>query len=395
MLSRERKIKINTKIINQLFKTVNGTPKERETAITRLVKLLELDLLSEAQTIKLGKLIWSKVDDNTGFPVETNYYNFAFIGLPHPININPAQLLKEYISTSTFNVQANKRKKGISFHAGEIPLFREINGTSNKNISYAWEKKDINLLAKKTIEWWDGDKKFLLDKDSSSPFGSIFDEFKARFNHLIFIFSNILSPNYNLLEKQAKIDVARVIDELPNYNLSNLQIKSALYNSLSKEQLEIRLSLYNNLFSWSKQNVTDSLRGVIKLLEVSPESTVELINAIGENIRSYNINYLYDFLNVMTIVFEEHPELIAEKILENLEIGLTNLIEETKISVEDSNNTIDLKLSNKQRAAYLTVALNNYYKSKNINSREYIQKWKDLCLVTDEFSEIRRIWQDV
>lgn len=46
------------------------------------------------------------------------------------------------------------------------------------------------------------------------------------------------------------------------------------------------------------------------------------------------------------------------------------------------------------KAAHLTVALYAYYESKNIDIPNYINQWENLCLNSNEFSEIRKIWED-
>jgi len=345
-------------------------------------------------TEQLAETLWSKTDENTGFPKDTNIYNFAFINFPHPLNIIPEQLLKTYISTSIFPIQANKKEKGISMTGGDIHLFHEISGTSNSNINYTWSKNDISLLIKKAVEWWDADKKYLKEKDTPGIFGSIPDEFKARFQNLVSLFSNIFFPNHQLIEESEKKELQRILDEFEKFGILNIEAKASCFHLLPHTQNEIYTSIYENLFSKSNKKVIDALEGFKKLLEASAENVDDLLQIISEQVRSRSETGLVSFIKVITLVVQEYPKLINDKILSDLKIGLTNLISETVILPQDTYENIANKISYKKEASYLTVALKSYFNSKKEKTPDYVEEWKKLCLDKNEFSEIRRIWED-
>ena len=389
-----KKIKINNKKIQECISIGKGSSNARKKSITRLVILFNLGLLSNAQEKKLGNLIWSKLDKKTGFPIETIYYSFAFLMLPHPANINPEELLRTYINAEPFPIQKNKKEKSIPMYGGRIQLLINIVGTTNTGIDFTWNKKDISVLIDNIIEWWDSDKEYLIEKEEVHPFGSTSKEFKSRFDNLRYILANIIAPNYQFLSKKEEINITRVINEFPNYNIPNLEIKSAFYNVFSnKEQNVIKLELFKGIFSWSKSNVIDSINGTIQLLSISEGEPTDLIKAIGENIRSLNNTDLRGCLYLITLVINEHSNLVTVELLNNLEIGLTNLIQKSELSTEDSNEIIDKKLSIRIQTAHLTVSLYNYFKIKELDVPSYVLKWRDICLSPNEFSEIRRIWK--
>lgn len=388
------KIRINNKKIQECMNLGKGSSKEREKSISRLVILFNLGLLSKAQIYKLGNLIWSKLDKNTRFPIETIYYNFAFLKLPHPTNSNPEELLRTYINTEPFPIQGDKKGKSISMSGGRIQLLINIVGTTNTGTDYTWNKKEISLLIGNVVRWWDSDKEYLIEKEEVHPFGSISKEFGARFDNLRYILANIIAPNYQFLGQKEKINITRVINELPKYNIPNLEIRSAFYNILSnEEQNVIKSDLFTNVFSCSKNKIIDSINGIIQLLNISEDETTDLIKAIGENIRSLNNTDLRGCLYLITLVINEHSNLVTVELLKNLEIGLTNLIQKSELSTEDSNEIIDKKLSIKIQTAHLTVSLFNYFKLKERKAPSYVLKWRDICLNPNEFSEIRRIWK--
>ncbi len=394
ILNKIPKIKIDNDKIKELLEIAQKSPRERQIALMRLINLWKLDCLSKSQTEQLAKTLWSKTDESTGFPKDTNYYYFVFINFPHPANIDPEQLLKTYISTSTFTIQANEKKKGISMTGGDIRLFHEIKGTSYLNINYTWSKSEINLLIKKAVEWWDADKKYLKEKDTPHAFGSTLNEFKARFRNLVSLFSNIFSPNYQLIGESEKKELQRILNEFEDFGILNVEAKASCFHLLPHTQNEIYVSIYENLLSKSNNIVIDALEGFKKLLELSADTVGDLFHIISEHVRGRSETGLVWFIKIITLVVKEYPKLIDDRILSDLKIGLTNLISETEILLKDTYENVNNKLSYKKEAAYLTVALKEYFNTLKEKTPDYIEEWKTSCLDKNEFSEIRRIWED-
>jgi len=137
-----------------------------------------------------------------------------------------------------------------------------------------------------------------------------------------------------------------------------------------------------------------AIESVLRLLDRSCENILELIQCIIENIRNLNSINLNLFIEATTIIFNKYPNLITIKMLNDLEIGLTNLISEVVISDEDSDKDVNNKLLYRIKAAYLTVALSNYFKLKEKEIPDYVIKWKNLCLGHNEFAEVRKIWEN-
>ncbi len=394
ILKKVQKIKIEDDKIKELMEIAKKTPRERQNALNRLIKLWELDCLSKKQTDQLGELLWSKKEEKSGFPKDTKYYYFAFINLPHPSNVNPEQLLREYIYKTEFQIQANKQGKGVSMTGGNIRSFQEINGTSNSNINYTWHKEDIRVLIKKSVEWWDADKKYLKEKNTSHFFGSIKEEFMERFTNLISLYSNIFGPNYKLIDESQKKELQRILNEFEEFRMLNNEATASCYYLLPRNKDKIYTKIYENLFSKSKSKIDDALKGVIKLIELNIDNIDNLVLTISEQIRNRSEIGLVSFIDVMTLVINDYPDFINDKIFTNMKIGLSHLISETEILSQDSTEIVINKISYKIGAAKLTVALNNYFNWKRIKIPEYINKWKTLRLNKNEFSEIRKIWED-
>jgi len=394
IVNKASKIKIGNEKIKELFDYTKKSTREKQNALRRLIYLWKLDLLSKKQIEQLANSLWHNIDSNTGFPSDSIYLLYSYLILPHPKNINPEKLLKAYLAASVFPIQAHKADRGVPMTGGYIPIFQEINGTSNSDAKYSWSKSDISLLLKKLIEWWDADKKYLEVDDKPDAFGSIPNEFKARFSNLISIFTDILSPNYRLMEDSEKDEVIRVLNEFERFRMVNLAAKVSFYRLFPNYQEEITRSIFECLFSKEREKIIDALNGFKILLKVSASSHEDIVSVISEHIRSRTGTALVSFIKIISFVIKKYPKLINSKVLSDLKLGLTYLQKETQILSDDTPGDVDNKLSIKRESAYLTVVLKNYYSSKKIKMPEYINTWKTLCLEQNEFSEIRRIWED-
>ncbi len=182
---------ISEETVNVLFeKGVSANANERKWAISCLNQLHNLGFLDSKLSNKFAEILWYLRDIN-GLPDQTNFYKFAFLSLPHPTDVDPIALFKKYVLNSTFPIQKNSTNNGISFTRGEVvALCNEIVGASK---SLSWSDEEINLLFNRMIEWWDSDKDYLKKDDSASPFGSVANEFKARFIKLIDTLTAILT----------------------------------------------------------------------------------------------------------------------------------------------------------------------------------------------------------
>jgi len=383
-------IKIDTHHIDHLISLAENIDK-RELVLVRLIRLWELALIPEEQINKIAKLLWNKIDKKTGFPSDTNYYNFAFINLPHPKNKNPEELLRNYITATPFDIIAHKKERRISMTGGNIRICIEIEGTTNPDINFTWKKKDIALLVSRLIEWWDSDKKYL-QKNDANQFGSTHDEFKYRFDHLHSILSEIVSVHIEYVSREDLINLKRIISEASEYNLPHINTKAAFCHVFPEFQNEVKSLIFNNLFARSRDKVVDALSACVKLIKSSSQDTIDLVKLISENIRSLLNTDLKGFLNVITFVVSDHSDLLDDKILNDLQIGLNNLIPETKIEEEDTDEQVHYKLIYRREAAHLTVALSKYFTSQKINIPDYVSQWKELCINPNEFAEIRNVW---
>ena len=193
------------KIEGLLEKALSNDANVREWVMLILVNLYDLGLLDSDQTDRFTDVLWIRRDEY-GLPSETGVYKFAFIDLPHPPNVEPEPLFKNYIQNEQFPLQQD----GAPLTGGNIPICEEIIRATNY---IKWSDEDICKIFDRLIEWWDADKKYL--RYGPTPFFSLIDEFKARFARLIDVFTAVITPNFSLSEdNNRKETLQRLICEL-------------------------------------------------------------------------------------------------------------------------------------------------------------------------------------
>ncbi len=137
-------LKIQPEVIDQLFQQALLENQDlRRWAISSLVSLYKLELLDDKQ-IELFKGEFWRVTDNFGLLDGTDYYKFAFISLPHPEDIDPFQLFKNYITSTPFPILKTVQNKGISITRGHIDLIHEIIGASSNSKNF-WTEDEATM----------------------------------------------------------------------------------------------------------------------------------------------------------------------------------------------------------------------------------------------------------
>jgi len=392
-LDFRKKIKIEPNIIDKYICFLTKDESIREIAATRLITLYQCNILTKNQQRKLAKALWDKSKIGTdGFPTETNYYNFSFIMVPHPKDVNPKDLLRNYIERSELPIQANNKTNGINITRGRLPLFQDIIGTTYKKTEYIWQAEDINNLAKKFIDWWNADKEYL--KDTRDGFmGSYSEEFKARFKNMINVFSQLFVKYTSQIDPSNQKAIQTLLDELSEYNMEDLEAKSSFISIFPESKRSLYREINKKLYSKNENEILDALNAVLVLVEQRYEDTSPLINSIIENIKNRKEPGLDKYIETLNELLSTNKSLFTEEVLSELQIGFEYLYDEISIQKGDSEEDVHLKLLRKSRASRFLVTLKKYYiEELKIKLPTYISQWEELCLNVDEFCEIRNIW---
>ena len=116
---------IDDRVIDDLIQCSASNNEGRQTAVLRLVKLHELNLLNEEQVKRFSTVLWAQIEESSGFPINVNLYKFAFLKLPHPESVDPAALFQGFIFRERFPIQGARKDTEISIPSGRIPLCYE------------------------------------------------------------------------------------------------------------------------------------------------------------------------------------------------------------------------------------------------------------------------------
>lgn len=391
--SVKSKLNINSLKINSLIEELSNSgnsKSERYTIIHRLVLLWKNGLLTQSQIEKFAKNLWKNKDSN-GFPINTNFYYFAFLKLPHPKGINPKTILKKYINKVALPIQATKGDESISFYNGDIAFFSNIIGTAYPDFQYLWEEEELNKLLREIINWWNLDKQYLKQKDEHL-FGSVANEFKDRFRNMIKIFSNIINPKQTLLKKELYTDIKNMLLELEDYDFPDLEMKVSCIDIFSDMKNDILTSIYNKLCSKNKEKIFDAINAILILSEREKIDISKLLECVSQSIRIRTEVELNRFIDLISIILRNNSNFYTTININDIEIGLSYLINESKILEDDTDEDVHNKLLCRRSIARLTIILENIIKKRKEVIPKYIKDWKDSCLDKNEFSEIRNIW---
>ena len=131
----------------------------RQWAISTLGKLHSLELLTPQQNARFSEVLWDRVDD-MGLPDQTCYFKFGFIYLPHPDDIDPVYLFKNYIRGASFHKESTEATaSGDNVHWSEL-VRREAYTTTSDNTASILR----DIIGARGIEWSDKDIKSIFQK---------------------------------------------------------------------------------------------------------------------------------------------------------------------------------------------------------------------------------------
>lgn len=371
----------------------------RSWAIKSLITLYNLQLLNDEQSKKLGEAIWQFTDEQYSLPIITDYYNFVYLDLPHPKDINLHQLFKKYVRSQPFPVQSHKQNKNITMTGGRITIAHEIIG-ANAIEDNIWLEEDAIEILQRLIEWWDADKHMLKRKESSSiAFLSILQEFRARFSLVTQLLAKVVIPKLNVtISEDIKKSLIRVISEMRERELPTLEAEASSLHLFPLHKSEIYNRIQEALISREKSVEIDALQAVASLLlNTENNSAVEEIpvTLLSQFLSWSSIESINAVLwNLFRIIKSSDA---SSSLSSNLEVALKKRLDKLLNEVAyDSNNSeldFDEKLEVRRIASKVAAALWIYYSSRNLPIPLVIKKWREQCISASEFSEVRHVWE--
>lgn len=393
-------VEIQPGLVDHLFRQAAlDNSDRRRWAITSLVTLHKLQLLDDSQSQKLAGAIW-RVSDQYGLPDGTDFYKFAFLRFPHPEDIDPAQLFKNYVKAAPFPIQKNKQDKGVGITGGNIPIVHEIIG-ANGNGGSIWTAEDAAEILQRLLEWWDADKDRLREKENvPEGFSSIPEEFRARFARMLELLAEVVGPKLSTdSPDEIKTPLSRLLKEVREYGLPGLAAEAACVHIHPDQKADVYNRINEALISNQDNIQRDGLRAIAKIIldgNDAAASSVELEPAsmLSQYLTWCPTHSISSALWIIVRILKNSPTSFSHSLEAAAQRRLDRLLADTAYDSDNPDLNFDEKLEARRISSIMAAALWTYYSSRNLPVPEVVEKWRVACLSPDEFSEIRNAWGD-
>ena len=391
-------LEIQPELVDHLFRqTASDNADRRRWAITSLVTLHKLQLLDDKQNKKLAEAIW-RVTDQYGLPDDTDFYKFAFLSLPHPENIDPAQLFKNYVKNTPFPIQKNN--KGVSMTGGNIPLVHEIIGAESNGGSI-WTAEDAVEILQRLLKWWDADKDRLSEKGSvSAGFPSIPEEFRSRFTRMVKLLAEVVGPKLSAdSPDDIKTSLSRLLKEMREYALPVLEAEAACLHIYPDQKTDVYTRINEALISNQDNIERDGLRAIAKIILDGIDADASPVEPDPASMLSQYLTWrpTYSITQALWIVvriLKSMPTSFSTSLEVATQRRLDSLLTETAYDKDNPFLIFDEKLEVRRISSILAATLWTHYRSHDLSIPIVVEKWREACLSSDEFSEIRNAWGD-
>lgn len=353
--------------VDHLLDSLGKNKNEDKVLLYRLTMLYQFGALTKKQQKQLADMLWEE-RDAYGFPSRTVFSRFAFLSFPHPLDVDPQALLREYFRNQALPVMG--RGGQISFYGGRIPIFNDIKGTTNSDISFDWDAYTLNTICSQIINLWDTDKGRLAEKDIRWGL-SVKEELRNRLDDVETIVSTVMAPHIQMLTSDNRDGLKRIAEEFETYGIPSLRIRIAL--GLMKERKVLDLEIKKRMNSSDKHTIVDCISS-IKLLQQQRVGVKEYVELISEYFRC-NAELARGEIIWGLSLFIEQPIIVKNiSIRQNLLLGLKRLFDDTVIDNTDDEIAANTKMSLRQSAAPIVRELIKY---DPINILQSLLIWKD------------------
>jgi len=362
----------------------------RELALTRLVYLYNLGLLSHDEISSFKKNIWSHVTED-GLPKIPNIYSKKYIlNLPAPDNIDVHSLIKSYILGLTFP-QENKGIVAVSVYSKPLILIELENCSSSYEYpdGIKWTSEEFNCIVTKILDAWKHDISLLSEKDKDDLANSdLFSEIVEKYSSVDDVLAQIIiSSDISAKENNT---VKSLLSEFEQYNILCIQLKLILNDELSAFDCIYDVICGSDLNEI--KSACDAVYTAVNLKKVEHSEAVRsllrklsLVVRVRRTIGLSSVITLFHNLIYSDLVTDD------KEIIDNLLFGLEQLIEETKLSNNilgcSTNQCLQLRAT-ANMLAY--IMYKKFVGNEMITSR--LLPWKELSCDLNEFSEVRNQW---
>lgn len=394
-------VEIQPGLVDHLFRQAAlDNSDRRRWAITSLVTLHKLQLLDDGQSKNLAGAIW-RVTDQYGLPDGTDFYKFAFLGFPHPEEVDPTQLFKNYVMSTIFPIQKNKQDKGVGITGGNIPIVHEIIG-ANGNGGSIWTAEDATEILQRLLEWWDADKDRLSEKENvPEGFSSIPEEFRARFARMLELLAEVVGPKLSTdSPNEIKTPLSRLLKEVREYGLPGLAAEAACLHIYPDQKADVYNRINEALISNQDNIQRDGLRAISKIILDGNDAAASSVEPDPASMLSQYLTWcpthsISSALWIIVRILKNSPTSFSHSLETAAQRRLDRLLADTAYDSDNPDLNFEEKLEVRRISSILAAGLWTYYSSRSLPIPEVVENWRDTCLSPDEFSEIRNPWKNL
>ena len=368
--------------IDQLLERAADPGPEGDWAATSLVWLHERGRLKEAQSQRLGTLLWSGME-SSGVPTVPGFYSFACMSLPHPAEIDPEPRVKEHLRSK---IGAQMGSSGLDDILEELRLSTR---------SLHWSTEEAFELAGQFRAWWD-ENKHRLHWDMPLPFGSPADATKRTTWRIVSALSEILAQQQPVDQDGGGEGALRdFVSDLTAQGMPivRLEVATLAKSSDGREQLIDRIAA--GMLDSEHDDVLDTLitARLLAIAVTEQESQGEFAQVGTILVRGVEWRHrpaLLDRLRVVAGMVRDFPWFLSSEREASLLRGLAYLVDEsaTPVRGNDGDGVILIRAS----AASLAFELFRHYRKLETGVPETIRRWETICCDSKEFAEVKNAW---
>ena len=343
--------------------------------ILTLEKIFELKLLNHNLQTKFGNLLWRK-KDSSGFPNNKLLCKSTYVRHPHPANIEPLEMVKNYLK----KIQCAKLEiNGVymSGHSDYIDIF--ISELNNLLVENLLEQDEILFFTNKVFLLWEENSSVLKNEYFRK-------ESLICFNNIILILGKLLD---RLKINFDNTKLIKLIDEAETYNIPCLYLKYKISDASSMNKLSKELE--KNIGSESKDIRIEALLAIKKI--VTDKQCLDdnkLIDILCFSILYGNNHLVVHNINILINIITNQKEIISTQ-----KNRLLNILSHLTSFTEYKNNNSILSFEEKLLIRSVTMHL-AFIINKNLDNdtmEPEIEYWENLSENEDEFSDIRNQWK--
>lgn len=362
-----------------LDKARSSNTTSRKWAIRTVGYFYDMRCLNNDQQIQFAEALWSNLDES-GLPSGTDYLRSDFLNLPHPPDVEPFTLIRDYIRAERFS--SNKY--------GSLPVFEDVVHTS-KNTK--WTEKDTVDVFDRLVEWWDADKGNLKLEGRQGFFDSLANEYKSEFANMIDVLTKIIRLDFNLDHR--KQPLYRLVSELKEYHCPALRLECACLHMFPDWRRDVLERIDRDLAAEEPNSLNDCFKAILVFAartgtRIVEEDFSEALDSLGQIVRMQKYPGLPNAFETITGIVTDYPWAFTEKLEEYTILGLEKSAQNTIVS--KGTQEVSVKLRVRKRSAELAYVLHRYYLDNQNGIPNVITDWKSICASDSEFAEIKNEW---